>query len=35
MEVKIKSKEGLLDATIEMIDGVVVVSPKEVNDVKY
>lgn len=33
MEVKIKSKEGLLDATIEMIDGVMVVSPKEKNDV--
>lgn len=29
MEVKIKSKEGLLDATIEMIDGVMVVSPKK------
>lgn len=28
MEVKIKSKEGLLEATIEMIDGVMVVSPK-------
>lgn len=33
MEVKIKSKEGLLAATIEMIDGVMVVSPKEKNDV--
>lgn len=33
MEVKIKSEEGLLDATIEMIDGVMVVSPKTKNDV--
>jgi hypothetical protein len=33
MEVKIKSKEGLLEATIEMIDGVMVVLPKKENDV--
>lgn len=30
MEVKIKSNEGMVDATIEMVDGVMVVSPKEV-----
>lgn len=30
MEVKIKSNEGMIDATIEMIDGVMVVSPKKV-----
>lgn len=28
MEVKIKQGEEMLDATIEMIDGVMVVSPK-------
>ena len=30
MEVKIKQGEEMLDATIEMVDGVMVVSPKEV-----
>ena len=30
MEVKIKQGNGMLDATIEMVDGVMVVSPKEV-----
>ena len=30
MEIKIKSNEGMVDATIEMVDGVMVVSPKEV-----
>ena len=30
MEVKIKSNEGMIDATIEMVDGVMVVSPKKV-----
>lgn len=29
MEVKIKTTEGLVDATIEMVDGVMIVSPKE------
>lgn len=29
MEVKIKNGNEMLDATIEMIDGVMVVSPKE------
>ena len=30
MEVKIKQGSEMLDATIEMVDGVMVVSPKEV-----
>lgn len=30
MEVKIKSNEGMVDATIEMVDGVMVVSPKDI-----
>ena len=30
MKVKIKNNEELIDATIEMVDGVMVVSPKEV-----
>lgn len=30
MEVKIKDSKGMIDATIEMVDGVMVVSPKEV-----
>lgn len=30
MKVKIESNEGMVDATIEMVDGVMVVSPKEV-----
>ena len=30
MEVKIKNGEEMIDATIEMVDGVMVVSPKEV-----
>ena len=30
MEVKINNNGGMLDATIEMVDGVMVVSPKEV-----
>ena len=30
MEVKIKNQNELIDATIEMVDGVMVVSPKEV-----
>ena len=30
MEVKIKNNGEMLDATIEMVDGVMVVSPKEV-----
>lgn len=30
MEVKIKNNEKLIDATIEMVDGIMVVSPKEV-----
>lgn len=30
MEVKIKNGNGMVDATIEMVDGVMVVSPKEV-----
>lgn len=30
MEVKIKGSTGMIDATIEMVDGVMVVSPKEV-----
>lgn len=29
MEVKIKQGNEMLDATIEMVDGVMVVSPKE------
>lgn len=33
MEVKIKNGNEMLSATIEMIDGVMVVSPKEENDV--
>lgn len=30
MEVKIKNQNELIDATIEMVDGIMVVSPKEV-----
>jgi hypothetical protein len=33
MEVKIKQGNEMLDATIEMIDGVMVVSPKKVEDI--
>ena len=32
MEVKIKQGNGMLDATIKMVDGVMVVSPKEVKN---
>lgn len=35
MEVKIKEGNSLNDATIEMVDGVMVVSPKEVDEVKF
>lgn len=31
MEVKIKNNEELIDATIEMVDGIMVVSPKKVD----
>lgn len=30
MEIKLKTKEGLVDAIIEIVDGVMIVSPKEV-----